>query len=480
MQHLYQGQQQPRRGMYEANRLFLERLHRRHELVARPEEAVLFYVPVMLTQMHGCLWEPQRHLDALVHYLRTTPPFDFYWNRHEGADFVFFTTQDMGKCYLSPHIAARSIVVSHFGFRGGLADFMSMKRWDGVLHAQFDASAALSIDDPVIRQRRERSASDLGALQRSALHASAEPSARTPLGNGGEAAQRNYTRDRDRRSHVAIPRAAHLSYIASTWLWATDRWVGACHDRQRDVVSPPDFVLSPHEAALSRAAAAAAVAADCSAPPASDERSVLLFMSGSRRQNAPWYSQGVRQAIWSLLSNWSADASPGGGGGGGSGGSGGSGGRVVFQEGAWRVGALRNATFCLCPSGWGFGWRTYLAVATLCVPVIVQPLVDQAYQDLLPYRQFALFVKLSQLPQLPRALRALSPRRVCRLRKAAARYYRALVWEEPDGLAHDMLQLSLCRRAAALRWRLHREGKAAAPGGWAACAHTTAEALLGL
>ena len=63
---------------------------------------------------------------------------------------------------------------------------------------------------------------------------------------------------------------------------------------------------------------------------------------------------------------------------------------------------------------------------------------------------------------------------------AAARYYRALVWEEPDGLAYEMLQLSLCRRAAALRWRLHREGKAEAPGAWAACAHTTAEALLGL
>ena len=511
MQHVYQGQQQPRRGMYEASRIFLERLHRRRQLVARPEDAVLFYVPVLLTQLHGCLWEPQRYLNALVHFLRTTPPFDFYWNRHDGADFVFFTTQDMGKCYLSPHIAARSMVVSHFGFRGGLADFMSMKRWGGVLEAKINASAALSIDDPLIRQRCKRSANDLGVLHRSAVHTASSAvgsslgasSAPLPLGNGGEAAQRNYTRDRDDRRRVTVPRRAHLSYIAATWLWATDRWVGACHDRSRDVVAPPDFVLSSHEAALSRAAAKAAASADCSAPNqpprVSDERSTLLFMSGSRRQNAPWYSQGVRQTVWSLLSNWSADASTdappsasmpgrsgggrsggGDGGGGGGGGGSGSGGRVVFQEGAWSVGTLRNATFCLCPSGWGFGWRTYLAVATLCVPVIVQPLVDQAYHDLLPYRQFALFVKLSQLPQLPRLLRAVSRRRVCRLRRAAARYYRALVWEEPDGLAYEMLQLSLCRRAAALRWRLHREGKAEAPGAWAACAHTTAEALLGL
>ena len=95
LHHHYQGRQTPLRGMYEASRLFLERLHRRRELVARPEEAVLFYVPLLLVQAHGCIWEPQRYLAALVEYFSTTPPWDFYWRRHRGADFVFFTTQDM-------------------------------------------------------------------------------------------------------------------------------------------------------------------------------------------------------------------------------------------------------------------------------------------------------------------------------------------------------------------------------------------------
>lgn len=45
--------------MYEANRLFLERMHRRRELVPRPEQAALFYVPVLFTQMHGCLCAPE-------------------------------------------------------------------------------------------------------------------------------------------------------------------------------------------------------------------------------------------------------------------------------------------------------------------------------------------------------------------------------------------------------------------------------------
>ena len=56
MHFIYQGMQSPRRGMYEASRLFLEKLHDRREIVARPEEATLFYVPVLFTQMHGCLW----------------------------------------------------------------------------------------------------------------------------------------------------------------------------------------------------------------------------------------------------------------------------------------------------------------------------------------------------------------------------------------------------------------------------------------
>ena len=52
---------------------------------------------MLLAQMHGPLWEPQRYLDALVDFLRVTPPFNFYWKRHRGADHVFFTTQDMGR-----------------------------------------------------------------------------------------------------------------------------------------------------------------------------------------------------------------------------------------------------------------------------------------------------------------------------------------------------------------------------------------------
>lgn len=48
---LVQGEQQPRYGMYTASTLFLERLHRNGHLVSKPEDAALFYVPILLEQV---------------------------------------------------------------------------------------------------------------------------------------------------------------------------------------------------------------------------------------------------------------------------------------------------------------------------------------------------------------------------------------------------------------------------------------------
>lgn len=50
---------QLRRGQYYANLLFAEQLHaRRDSIVADPEQAALFFVPVMVMQMAGNLWHP--------------------------------------------------------------------------------------------------------------------------------------------------------------------------------------------------------------------------------------------------------------------------------------------------------------------------------------------------------------------------------------------------------------------------------------
>ena len=76
--------------------------------------------------------------------------------------------------------------------------------------------------------------------------------------------------------------------------------------------------------------------------------------------------------------------------------------------------------------------------------------------------------------RLPELLRRVSPRRICELRAAAASYYRAFMWEA-DGLAYDMLLLSLCRRALALHSRLRAHTGSPT---WGACAQISAQTLL--
>ena len=145
---------------------------------------------------------------------------------------------------------------------------------------------------------------------------------------------------------------------------------------------------------------------------------------------------------------------------------------VAFRIGAWNISKLRDSVFCLCPSGTGFDWRVYLALTTQCIPVIIQPMVRQAYHDLLPYSKLALTYSMADVRQLPELLRSVPHGRICELRAQAARYYRALMWQAPDGIAYDLLQLSLCRRALTM-WP-----KGQPPPAWAACARISAEHLL--
>ena len=140
-----------------------------------------------------------------------------------------------------------------------------------------------------------------------------------------------------------------------------------------------------------------------------------------------------------------------------------------------RLGDLRDADFCLAPSGVGFGWRVYVSLAALCIPVIVQPLVHQAYDDIAPFDRFSLSFALSDVKRLPELLRAVPRKKLCELRENAARYFRLFMWQSPDGLAYDMLMLSLCRRAL----RVHK-GQGGVRPPWAACAQVTVEEVLHL
>eukprot|EP00966_Prymnesium_polylepis_P276646 6391428-Prymnesium_polylepis.1 len=80
---------------------------------------------------------------------------------------------------------------------------------------------------------------------------------------------------------------------------------------------------------------------------------------------------------------------------------------------------------------------------------------------------------MKDVKHLPALLRAVSHKRRCKLRAAAAKYYRTLMWQEPMGLAFEMVLLSLCRRALALHsW------ERPAPSWAAGCTRVTVDTLL--
>ena len=101
-----------------------------------PHAADLFFVPLLtsygLTSNTGC---PSPDVQVAVHHLQRTMPY--FWQRHGGADHVFFATGDKGFCNMNSvpkQLAANPIFVSHFGLLG---DFDAMSAFER-LPAKFD------------------------------------------------------------------------------------------------------------------------------------------------------------------------------------------------------------------------------------------------------------------------------------------------------------------------------------------------------
>ena len=119
MEYVYQ-RDQLRRGQYYANLRYLEQLLAKQDaVVGDPEQAALFFVPVMVMQMAGNLWHPYKYLAEIKEHLVHAYP---YWNRSNGADHVFFLTTDRAGCW-KPFAIQNAIVVTYLGFPAAEAYF---------------------------------------------------------------------------------------------------------------------------------------------------------------------------------------------------------------------------------------------------------------------------------------------------------------------------------------------------------------------
>ncbi len=101
---------------------------------------------------------------------------------------------------------------------------------------------------------------------------------------------------------------------------------------------------------------------------------------------------------------------------------------------------MLRSTFCLCPSGTGWGMRAFHSVALGCIPVIIQrdvsatyPPVLQAFEGLLlDWSEFAVRLEHPDIPRLPAILRSLAADKpaLARKRAALARVWTRLLWRE--------------------------------------------------
>ena len=94
-----------------------------------PHEADLFFVPLFTYYtITGNTGTPRSDVDVATQHLNTTMPF--FWQRHGGADHIFFATGDKGFCGMDSMGRSQSpsqspIYISHFGLMSGLHGGMS-------------------------------------------------------------------------------------------------------------------------------------------------------------------------------------------------------------------------------------------------------------------------------------------------------------------------------------------------------------------
>jgi len=142
------------------------------------------------------------------------------------------------------------------------------------------------------------------------------------------------------------------------------------------------------------------------------------------------YSQGVRQKVHKLYADHEGFLISAG-----------------HQDDAVMFG---DARFCLAPSGDGFGVRLYKAIIIAgCVPLIIQPNVRQAFDELLRYDDFSLSATYGDIQHLPSILAAVTPEKHKAMRKAMLANAHAFTFAESEhgGDAYDYLVKSLRMRA---------------------------------
>jgi len=87
-----------------------------------------------------------------------------------------------------------------------------------------------------------------------------------------------------------------------------------------------------------------------------------------------------------------------------------------------------TSKFCLAPAGYGFSSRQYECVLVGCVPVVIQDGVEMAFEEVLPWRRFAVRLRFDDIPILPQLLAKVPAHHVARLRRGLGCVWPRMLW----------------------------------------------------
>ena len=95
---------------------------------------------------------------------------------------------------------------------------------------------------------------------------------------------------------------------------------------------------------------------------------------------------------------------------------------------------MSGSKFCAAAAGFGFSTRAYEASVAGCVPLVMQDGIEQAFEEILPWGDFALRMNdsLSAIPTLRQTLLAIPEERVKRMRSVLYCVWPRFLW-----LRHD-------------------------------------------
>ncbi|KAG2485163.1 hypothetical protein HYH03_016053 [Edaphochlamys debaryana] len=219
-----------------------------------------------------------------------------------------------------------------------------------------------------------------------------------------------------------------------------------CYRPEKDVVTPndlhPDWVKPENYVKTWAVTVQPDGTREVHLLPEARNRTYKMLFGGFNRDDAT-YSQGVRQTLHKMFS---------------------AGGKydpdgpnarkdwwVTGPLHAYALEAMRQATFCLAPSGAGWGIRLSTAMVSGCVPVIVQDHIYQALWDVLPYEDFSIRISRSELHDIVDILDDVTSEELDRLRAGVEKWHRAFFWfAEWGGLAYNYTVTALKRRALRL------------------------------